>query len=168
MKTNKMITLILTGVLLISGFTACKKDKDDDGPSGGSKSELLDKKWKITGMTIAPGLDIDGDGDLETDVFGFTQECAKDDYVIFKKGGVSEAYSGNTLCDGEDGKVEKGTWSFESNNTKVKVIDSDGITYIWDIISLNNNTFKVSYTESFEVEEGQEVTQTVTATLQAF
>ncbi|MCO4292389.1 lipocalin family protein [Solitalea sp. MAHUQ-68] len=169
MKTNKTITLLLTGVLLISGFTACNKDKDDNGsPSGGgSKGELVGKKWKITGMTIAPGLDIDGDGDLETDVFQFTPACAKDDYVVFKDNGKTEAFSGTNLCDGEDGTVENGTWSFESNKTKMKIVDEDG-TYLWDIISLNNNTFKVSYTETFEVEEGETQTQTVTATLTSF
>ncbi|UKJ08521.1 lipocalin family protein [Solitalea lacus] len=171
MKTNKMITLLLTGILLISGFSACNSDNDDDttlSPSNGTKTQLVGKKWKITAMAIAPGFDLDGDGDLETDLYNYTPTCTKDDYVIFKDNGKSEAYSGPNLCIGEDGAVENGTWALESNNTKMKVVDSEGETFIWNIVSLNNNTFKVSYTETFEDEEGQQHTQTVSATLQTF
>jgi hypothetical protein len=134
----KNFRLLIIALAFTSVFTACKKD---DEPKVNPKEEALTgKKWKLATAIINPAI-------LGTnDAFDLLEDCDKDDFTEFKRGGQVVFDQGPLRCDGEP-QTQTGTWSFNSDQTKITVNEpgEDPITY--DIIELNNNSVKVKYSE---------------------
>ena len=105
-------TIIAISILMIC--VACKKDNKE------SRMNLITSgNWKITALTIVPGYDIDGDGDLDTDIFQDFDLCEKDDYYIFKSNGVLEVDEGPSKCQPSDPQLTTGSWSFANQETEI-------------------------------------------------
>jgi hypothetical protein len=98
----------------------CKKDNNKNSQS---RMDLITSgHWQIIALTIEPGYDIDGDGDLDTDIFQDFDLCEKDDYFVFKSNGELEVNEGNSKCTPSDPQVTTGTWSF-ANQEKDIIFD---------------------------------------------
>jgi hypothetical protein len=118
-------------------FSACNKD-DDETPI--SKEDLLtNKKWRTTAFTIDPA--IFGISDL----YAQYEDCDKDDFMEFKKGGQLVRDEGASRCDSSDPQTLTGTWIFNGDQTKITVNDPNLGTYTADILELTDNTLKVQF-----------------------
>lgn len=109
--------------------------KDDDAKP--SNTDLLTaKSWTVTSFTLG-GKDVTDD---------FSDDCSKDDSSKFGKDGKVTLDNGSVKCDPSEPQTEdNGTWSFESNETKIK-LTSDGDSETYDIDELTATSLKVSYT----------------------
>lgn len=128
---NAAALLLMTGVLFTN--VHCKKDEE-------TKTDLLTSgQWRVTALTLTPGIDLDGDGDLDPDWYSLFEACDKDDYYVFNANGTYESNEGATKCDPDDPQTDSGTWSFVENETKINM-DGDIAT----IEELTKNRFRVS------------------------
>jgi hypothetical protein len=143
------LLLVMAGVIL---FQACKKDEKDTPKT---KTELITTgTWKMTANTINPAIDIDFDGDTETNLFDFLEGCFKDDFTTFKTNGTAEGNEGASKCDSADPQTYSLTWSFASNETKLNI---DGDEY--NLVELTGTKLKISYSL---VDNGVTYTQEIT------
>lgn len=135
---NFRLQFLLVAFAFLTVFSACKKD---DEPSGKTKEDLLTgKKWKMTAATIDPAiLGI-------SDWYAQMEECEKDNFTEFKKGGQAVFDEASNRCDGEP-QTATGSWIFNSDQTKITIteLNEDPITF--DIVELNDNTLKIKYSE---------------------
>ncbi len=115
----KRITYIVSIALLLFSL-GCKKD---NAKQNQSRMDLITTgQWKIIALTLVPGYDIDGDGDIDTDIFQDFDLCEKDDYYIFKSNGIFEVNEGPSKCDASDPQVVSANWSF-ANQEKEIILD---------------------------------------------
>ena len=136
---SKLTILLLACSLFLTTLPSCQKDKDDDGPK--SRTELLTSSlWKISSvkMTIA-----------SVEVPYQMEDCEKDDTFEFKANGTGISYDG-VKCDPDDPATQEFTWSFQSNETVLRIaipgtfIDGDAT-----ITTLNATTLEayMDYTD---------------------
>jgi len=143
------LLLIMAGVI---PFQACKKDEKDTPKT---KTELITTgSWKMTANTVNPGIDIDFDGDTETNLFDYLDGCFKDDVTTFKTNGTAEGNEGASKCNNTDPQTYSLTWSFASNETKLNL---DGDEY--NLVELTATILRISYTL---VDNGVSYTQETT------
>jgi hypothetical protein len=154
MKT-KVVTLLIAAAFLTAGITSCRHKKDDPQPAS-VKEMLINKKWLATSMTIDPGVDIDGDGKIDTDWMQFIEDCEKDDLTVFADDGELLTLDGAVKC-GNAGNPPS-HWELSDNNTRLKVT-FEGETEMWDIVSITATSLKVKF--SYNV-EGKNVVMTAT------
>ncbi len=132
MKTNwmKLSALLFAGMFI---FAACSSEDDK------TKTELLTaQSWKATHIYIE-----------NVDVIGDFDECDADDLTTYFEDGNYQVDEGATKCDPENPQiVEEGTWSFNADETELTTV-SDGLTMVYTIITLNESTLEVSYTDPF-------------------
>lgn len=155
--------ILLLGLTVV--FSACKKNEDDDNdtPSKTNKEYLTAGFWKTTGMTIDPGVNVFGT--VITDIFEQWEDCEKDDLIKFNSDGSITDDEGATKCDTNDPQTQNdGTWVMSSDNKSVTIDypDEDPITV--DITSINDQTFKGSYTAVEDFGSGP-ITYTYTVTM---
>ncbi len=134
---NFNLPILFIALAFVTLFSSCDNDKDEVAVS---KEDLLTgKRWKTTAFTIDPAL------------FGFTdlyaqfEDCDKDDYMEFKKGGQLIKDEGSTRCDSNDPQTILGTWVFNGDQDKITVSDPDLGTYSVEIIELTSTTLRVQY-----------------------
>ena len=149
MKTNiiKWSTLILAMVI---AFSSCKKDSDTAEIISTTPTEYLTAgSWKITAMTIDPGVDI-GNGILLTDVFSLLDACEKDDLMVFNTNGTITADEGVLKCNPDSPQTSNdGSWSLSSDNKTLTIIpaadNSEDPTIQATVITLNNAELVMSF-----------------------
>lgn len=137
--------LILVAMAFV--FTSCKKDDDDD-PSTNSKTNeeyLTSGYWKITAMTIDPGVSIGGT--TITDIFSQFPPCAKDDLIKFNSNGTITDDEGATKCDINDPQTTNdGTWVLSQDKKSVTVDYPDEDAFTMTFIEISDTKMKGSYT----------------------
>ena len=100
MKKTIQLAVLLSVMAGVLTFQACKKDEKDTAKT---KTELITTgSWKMTAFTINPAVDVDFDGDTETNVFEVLDGCIKDDLTTFKTNGTAEGNEGASKCDSAD------------------------------------------------------------------
>ncbi len=159
MKTQKFALLI--ALFSLSILSACKKD-DDAKPK--SKTDMLasaaGKKWVMTAATFTFKA---GSQTQIIDALADVQNCDKDDVSIFFSNKKFEGREGATKCNTNDPDLTgEGTWTFNSAETQLTVIES-GSSDTYDIKELTNNTLKAEQTAT---EDGVTGTLAVTFTAQ--
>ncbi len=120
-----------------------------------TRTELLTiPTWKLTGFTISPGIDVDGNGVLETDLYNiaFPEPCMQNSTFKFN---IDSTYVGNNICSGE---TYEGHWQFNQNQT---VFYMAMIPYNIENLNEINFTISISY-----LDNSIEYTQTRTYTAQ--
>lgn len=139
----KKITLMIAALAFLT-VSSCKKEDDKD--NGGNttptktKTELLTAKaWKMTAMTINPGITPIPGGPTITDFFSLLEACEKDDTQKFNTGGTGVIDEGATKCNPSDPQTENFPWAFASNETKI-VVDGDS----FDLVQLDATTLKMT------------------------
>ena len=139
-KTQYMIrsfTKVLSLVLLATAtFSACKKDKNDDGLAVTKENlaatyTLASVKYKVTGSS---------EKDVTSDP-NYVEQCTKDDQMILKSDLTYEVKDAGTQC--SPSSAETGTWTLTGSKI---AIGSDETT----IKSLTKSTLVTedSYTQS--------------------
>ena len=146
--------------IFVSPIIVGCSDDDDDPVVPVTVDSKLRGTWKMTGATIAPGLDTDGDGVVDlTDFYATFSACDKDDLIIFKTGYVVTFDEGALKCDPADPQESNGTWSLNSAKTVLTVIEG-GDTTVLNIVSLTSTTFVGTMTQVDL--PGQTMTMTLT------
>jgi len=115
---KKVINLITVGMLCF--IVACKKEKSESA----RMNLITTGTWKLMGLTMQPGIDQDGDGVVDNDVFPFYDECEKDNFYTFKRNGEYEGNEGASKCDPSDPQVATTQWKFTNNEREI-IIDGD-------------------------------------------
>lgn len=163
MKLYKSLTLITISIILVT-FSACRKDDEKT-----TKDFLTDGQWKVTDIELNPGIETVPGLPPIKDVydFVFTEDCNKDDLIIFNDDGTITEDEGLTKCDPNDPQsVTENTWTMNEEETTISAtffgIDSGSA----NILILNENIFQFSTTTlpDFVVQLGIE-NQTVTITM---
>ena len=144
MKTFiKYLGLISLATLLI--FGACSK-KDDDNPPEKTKTELLTAGfWKVTAMTVDPGINFGGT--IITDFYAQMLDCQKDDLTKFETNGKITDDEGATKCDPNDPQTtNNGSWVLSADGKSITISypGDDPITF--DISTLDETTLKGVFT----------------------
>jgi hypothetical protein len=160
-----MKKIILSVAILAVLFTGCKKKDDDPTPvTTKTKAELLTAHtWKQTGSVSNVAIDADEDAstpdtkDLWTEKY---DECEKDDTYTFKADGTGSFTDAGTVC--ENDESYDFTWKLINNNTEVEMI-VQGYTLTVGLVSVDDNTLKVSLPEQADVNEVV-YTETITLT----
>lgn len=133
----RKITLMIAALAFLT-VSSCKKEDEKTTTPTKSKTELLTAKaWKLTAMTVNPGITPVPGGPTITDIYSFMEACEKDNTEKFNTGGAGVTDEGATKCDPADPQTSNFTWSFASNETKI-VIDGDS----FDIAQLDETTAK--------------------------
>ena len=147
--------MLLSGMILAG--TSCKKDDNTK-----TKTDMLTAgNWKLTAINISPSLEIGG---LQySDIFGFLPDCSKDDLTKFNSNGSVNFDEGPIKCDAGSPQTTYGTWSFNADETKLTVIDSDGLPSENTISELTDATLKFTFTSVEDLGNGEK-TYTVTYT----
>lgn len=161
MKNYFKIFGILTLGLVLT-LSSCKDD-DDKTPAKTPREYLIAGYWKTTAQVIDPGVNLGGT--VITDFFTLTPDCTKDDLVRFNADGTITEDEGPTKCDDDDPQtVTEGTWVLSADNTYITINDPDEGPMIFQILELNDNTFKGNYTFVTDFGTGLQ-TYTVTVTM---
>jgi len=137
-------TLILILAAGFAAFTACEKDNDSEPKS--KTSLLTSDSWKMTTATVDPAIDWDGFGTMVTNIFSQMPACSKDDIITFKSNGTYVNEEGPSKCDPSDPDViDTGTWTFNSDESKIVINDGEGSTMDANIVELTKTTMKITY-----------------------
>lgn len=157
MKTFRILSLVLLTAL---AFVACKKDDPAPAPT---KTELLtEKSWKVSALTVSPGLVVDGVS--YTDIYAQMDACSQDDLSQFKASGQILYDEGPSKCSDDSPQVQTGTWLFAAGETEIIVTDADHVSYKYKLLELTATQLKVQY-ETLGA-DGKTYTFTVTHTKQ--
>jgi len=159
MKMNfKTIGLLSIAILL--SMAACKKD-DDTSTNPTTTEYLTAGNWKVTSMTIDPGVDFGG-GVIITDFFAQFPACTKDDLIRFNTNGSITDDEGATKCDAGDPQTETtGSWSLSADNKMLTVSYPDEDPLVITITSINSTSMTGTYTMVEDFGDGDE-TYTIT------
>lgn len=128
--------LLLSCLFILLTLAGCKKDNENK-----SKTELLTQSPWIISSTEEKNATGSW---IVNSSWTSAPACEKDDITIFRTDNTYETNEGATKCSPSDPQVyETGKWSFEENETKLKV-DTDVVS----IEELDENTLKIigSYT----------------------
>lgn len=141
MTTSKVKTslFILLGIGIIT--TACKKDeeKKEEPPT---KTEMLTgNNWVRTRIEIEPAIDFDGNGTQENNLTPYFAPCDLDDFMNLKTDKTYIYEEGPSKCDPNDPQViETGTWTLNSDNTRLVLTAGNGGTTDYIIKALSNSS----------------------------
>jgi hypothetical protein len=117
---------------------SCKSKNEDVK----TKTELLTTAiWKLTGYTISPGIDINGDGVIETDLYNITfpDQCMRNSTFKFN---VDSTYVVTNGCTGE---TNSSTWQFSKDQT---VFYLAMVPYIIENLNETNFVTSISYIQN--------------------
>ncbi len=155
----KKYFLLLTVITVCLGLHSCKKEEAEKTPS-----ELIIGTWRMTAAVSSPAYDWDGDGNPETDLYGtvFTEQCLRDDDLIFNTNGTL-TFNPNILCEGETSADYDFVSDWSIPNETQLIITGDGESLTANSFSINETTFSYSVSETYE---GTSYTITYTFTKQ--
>lgn len=126
------MAICLTGLTFLS---SCQ----DDPIVPKTKTELLcSKSWKLSGLSVNPGIDIGGV--VITDFLTQIESCTKDDIYIYVNDGRGTIDEGATKCSPTDPQSSSFTWVFSADESKLTENNTD--TY--DILQLDESILKTS------------------------
>lgn len=160
-KVSVILSLISLSIFLI--ITSCNKN-DEKTP----KDYLTDGSWIINDIELDPGIEL-VPGVPITDVYDlfYTEECMRDDLIIFNSDGTITEDEGLIKCDPNAPQTTtENTWEMSDDGTTISAtffgLDSGSA----EIIVLNENIFMFSTTvlPDFAVQLGIE-NQVVTVTM---
>ncbi|MFY8108723.1 MAG: lipocalin family protein [Bacteroidia bacterium] len=152
----------ITLMLLAFGFLAvssCKKEESSSETK--TKTELLTAKaWKITAVSINPGITPIPGGPTITDLYAILETCSKDDTEKYNTGGTGVTDEGATKCNPSAPQTENFTWSFLANETQLKYDDD-----VFNIVQLDATTLKFTIpVDGADIGGAAGTTYTVTTT----
>jgi len=83
--------------------------------------------WVVTSSTVHPAIDIDGDGNPDTDLLIVVPDCELDDADRYQSDGTILTDYGRHSCDEEqEQQEESGIWSYDSGSKTLTMEKYDG------------------------------------------
>jgi hypothetical protein len=147
----KRITLIAL-TLIIVVLAGCKKDEETQPKT--NTDLLIQHTWKTSALTVDPSIPIlDNLGNIigyTNDLWAQLPDCVKDNFYKYNADGTFVGDEGPTKCEPDDPQNATGTWVFNSDETIMTETDSQGNSTSYNVIQLDENTFKGSYTGQIE------------------
>lgn len=123
---------------------ACDSDKSA-APASEKKSMLVAAKWKLTGHTVAPAVDLMENGVMVSDLWVTTSECIRDDITTFHSNGTFSVDAGGLRCGDDDPQTETGTWSLNAAEDSLSMTyDAFPMTGVRKLDGLTASSFKLS------------------------
>jgi hypothetical protein len=120
----------------LAGLTNCKKDDPFLPHRAATKTDVLTaKSWKVTDIKIA-----------DKSIFrtALVDSCAKDDLTKFNANKSVTFNEGAFKCEESSPQSRTGAWEFTTDETKLKVTDSDGSVLEAAIRTLNTTTLTIT------------------------
>jgi len=156
----KILSLLSIATILV--VSSCKKEEDSKSLS----DYLTAGNWKVTAMTINPGIDFQGT--VITDYYSLnTEDCSKDDFMKFNADGTLIEDEGSIKCNPDDPQTVTSNWTLNENTSVLSITYPDGDSESITIVSINETTFVVSNTITEDFGSGSnEYTLNITLTLQ--
>lgn len=144
MKKAFQLLPILALVFSLS-FVSCSSDDDgDDNPSKTTSEYLTSGSWKVSAMTIDPGLNFGGV--VITDFFAQIPACTQDDLTNFQSDGTVVFDEGATKCNPNDPQTTSGTWTLASDNKTMTVKEPGEEDLVITISSINDTGMTGTFT----------------------
>lgn len=143
---NHFSTIAFT-LLLAASTLACKDDPKDVTPEP-PKLTFADKKWKTETWDLVKPLDLDEDGEKETDLMQLLIPCDLDDFIIFKKEGKFVSNTGDLRCnDDEEQEIYSADWTYDevTKLIKMKSVPNGLEKDDWEVLELTETTLKVRF-----------------------
>ncbi|MGG7664828.1 hypothetical protein [Dyadobacter sp. BHUBP1] len=144
----KLYTYITLFSLLAITTSACKDDDKKDVTPEPVKITFTDKKWKTETWDLVKPLDLDEDGDKETDLTQLLIECDLDGFIVFQKDGKLIANTGNKRCNAaEEQESYSADWTYDERAKIIKMksvpggLEKDD----WEVLELTETTLKVRF-----------------------
>lgn len=160
---NSIKLLSLLAIASIFVLSSCKKDETTKSPT----EYLTAGNWKVTGMTINPGIEVAGI--VITDIYYLmVQDCAKDNLIKFNTDGSVTDDEGATKCSSDDPQTTTdGTWTLSTDSKTLTIYYPESDPAPATIVSLNGTKLVVTsqLLEDFGFGETN-YTATITMTLQ--
>jgi len=158
----KMFSMLVVASLFV--LSSCEKKSD---PIKSTTDYLTAGNWKVTGMTVSPGIDVMGV--VITDIYQYMlEDCTKDDLIRFNTDGTVTEDEGATKCDPDDPQTTNdGTWTLTDNDKTLTVMYPNEDPAPATIVSINGTTLVVTAPLSLDFGiEKSGYTTTITMTLQ--
>lgn len=155
-KTVHVITLLAIGTMLSAASWPNNPTSTAEGVPFG------DRYWVLTSTTIHPALDVDMDGEPDTDLTILQEPCERDDASKYRSDGVILTDHGSVRCDEEEEREEEtGTWSYDASTKTVTMDHYDSDKPVIATVSSASST-KIVLTSRHESAHG---THTITAVM---
>ncbi|MBS1780274.1 MAG: lipocalin family protein [Bacteroidetes bacterium] len=116
------------GLSFLASLAACTKSNNNDANNNNNNNGnstpsqlLVAGKWQMiagTATTKYMGKD------TTVDVYAETDDCDKDDFILFASNGTGTIDENTNKC-ADDQQVESFTWALLNNNTRLAVVDSN-------------------------------------------
>jgi len=132
MKSGKFI---LTSLVTIILFTACKKDSDDNKPKTNTDL-LVQGSWKFDNATVSGA-----------DVSSLLKGCQKDNTITFAAGGTGTLDEGATKCSSGDPQTNTFNWNFAPPNETILHVSTTlftGGSSDFNVVTLNETNLVLS------------------------
>ncbi|WP_448530035.1 hypothetical protein [Raineya sp.] len=136
MKKSSFLSTLFLALLILGGFSACKKKTKDPSPQ-----EKILGKWRMTAWTLRAS-----NSTTVFDLYAITEPCEKDNYLEYKNGGVIVQNEGATKCSPSDPQEETGSYSLSADG-KTLTITFGGNTTNFEVLELTTTTKKLKTTE---------------------
>ncbi len=156
-------SLLGLALALLVSFSGCKKDEDN--PSRRAMLTAGNGTWKLTAVTVSPGLPIGGT--LVTDFYSQIPDCTKDDLSVFLTASSNNyrEEEGATKCSQSNPQVSAtGNWTLSNDEKTLSITSTDAgsttpSTEEITITSMSGSQMVGTFREEFGT-----VTYTLTAT----
>ncbi|SEM75437.1 hypothetical protein SAMN05216436_10788 [bacterium A37T11] len=141
-STSKQSVHLYLAICLAGAACSKFNDKKEESNDTGFK----DKKWIIDKAQVSPALDLDGDGQKETDIKSTYNECDLDDYTVYKGDGNMVNNTGSIKCEANEPQEEiTGIWSYNESTHKLTMTETGEDPAIMDVVSSTSNQLFLSY-----------------------
>ncbi|MCE9539558.1 MAG: lipocalin family protein [Bacteroidetes bacterium] len=151
MKLTNTLVAVCCGLVL---FASCKKNENEDTRSATTKM-LENGKWQLSASTATVNY---MGKDSTIDLYSETDECDKDDFIVFAGDGKATIDEAANKCP-DDEQTETAPWVLLSNDTKLAITDSNPDTMDIEItntqmklkqIKQNSSGSPVTYLDTYK------------------
>ncbi|MGV8131403.1 MAG: hypothetical protein ACP5N7_04880 [Candidatus Pacearchaeota archaeon] len=134
-----MSRLIFSSLLILLFLEGCNK-KDDTSTAKTRTQLLTEKDW----ILISQQQKLSSSSGTYTEVFNQLDACYRDNRYVFTKVGMYEENEGSLRCSGNSHIIISGTWSFQQNESKIRVVVPSE-TSIANIETLSSTTLTITF-----------------------
>ncbi len=163
---NYISSLSLIALALVITLASCKKEETTITTK--TPTEYLTAgNWKVTGMTINPGIEVLGV--VLTDIYALgIEDCTKDDLITFNTDGTLTEDEGASKCNPDDPQTTNdGTWTLSDDGKTLTILYPGDDPEIATITTLNGTNLIITSTLIEDFGLGTNTyTATITMTLQ--
>ena len=159
LNLRNLILVLITGLV----FSGCSKDK--------KATDNLIGTWTVGTANISTMIGTRTMAQYFTDVMGLSVADAQT-YSVLANQSIQKSFTGtiqfksdNTYTTTLGGKSETGTWSLNSDGSKLTVTTGSSGSTVFDIVELNSSTLKIRFTDlTSEDLNGDGIPESITVT----